>query len=55
MTKACASDSNISVLEVKAKYPEGGERNLIGVVTGRQLRFGQLPADLGCVVCNVAS
>ena len=35
MTKACASDSNISVLEVKAKYPEGGERNLIGVVTGR--------------------
>lgn len=55
MAKACASDSNISVLEVKAKYPEGGERNLIGVVTGRQLRFGQLPADLGCVVCNVSS
>lgn len=55
MTRACANDSNISVLPVMTKYPEGGERSLIGVVTGRQLRFGQLPADLGCVVCNVSS
>lgn len=55
MEKACAQDANISVMPVMAKYPEGGERNLIGVVTGRQLRFGQLPADLGCVVCNVST
>lgn len=55
MTAACSGDANISVLPVMAKYPEGGERSLIGVVTGRQLRFGQLPADLGCVVCNVSS
>ncbi|MEE0283291.1 MAG: RnfABCDGE type electron transport complex subunit C, partial [Lachnospiraceae bacterium] len=55
MTHACEGDANLSVLPVMAKYPEGGERSLIGVVTGRQLRFGQLPADLGCVVCNVST
>jgi electron transport complex protein RnfC len=38
-----------------AKYPEGGERNLISVISGRDLRLGQLPADVGCVVCNVSS
>lgn len=51
----CNGEKGITVMPVMAKYPEGGERNLIGVVTGRQLRFGQLPAELGCVVCNVAS
>lgn len=55
MAHACEGDANLSVLPVMAKYPEGGERSLIGVVTGRQLRFGQLPADLGCVVCNVST
>lgn len=51
----CNGEKGITVMPVMAKYPEGGERSLIGVVTGRQLRFGQLPAELGCVVCNVAS
>lgn len=48
-------ERGITVMPVMAKYPEGGERSLIGVVTGRQLRFGQLPAELGCVVCNVST
>lgn len=55
MEAVCAGEKNIHVQPVMAKYPEGGERNLISVVSGRDLRFGQLPADVGCVVCNVAS
>ncbi len=55
MQGVCNNEKGISVLPVQAKYPEGGERSLIGVVTGRQLRFGQLPAELGCVVCNVST
>lgn len=55
MEAVCCGEKQVSVQPVKAKYPEGGERNLISVVTGRDLRFGQLPADVGCVVCNVST
>lgn len=55
MEAVCAGEKSISVQPVMAKYPEGGERNLISVITGRDLRFGQLPADLGTVVCNVST
>lgn len=55
MEAVCAGEKNIRVQVVKAKYPEGGERNLISVISGRDLRFGQLPADVGCVVCNVST
>lgn len=55
MEAVCAGEKQISVQPVMAKYPEGGERNLISVISGRDLRFGQLPADVGCVVCNVAT
>ena len=55
MEAVCAGEKNITVQPVLAKYPEGGERNLISVISGRDLRFGQLPADVGCMVCNVST
>lgn len=55
MEAVCAGEKHIVVQPVLTKYPEGGERNLISVISGRDLRFGQLPADVGCVVCNVAT
>lgn len=55
MEAVCAGEKHIHVQPVKAKYPEGGERNLISVISGRDLRFGQLPADVGCIVCNVGT
>lgn len=55
MEAVCAGEKQIHVQPCVAKYPEGGERNLISVVAGRDLRFGQLPAELGCVVCNVST
>ena len=47
-----AKDSNIQVVPLKKKYPQGAERMLIYAVTGRKLNSSMLPADLGCVVDN---
>lgn len=55
MEAVCAGEKGVMVQPVMTKYPQGGERNLISVVSGRDLKFGQLPADVGCIVCNVAS
>lgn len=55
MEAVCAGEKQIHVQPVMAKYPEGGERNLISVISGRDLKFGQLPADVGCMVCNVST
>ena len=55
MENACRGHEKITVLPLKTKYPQGGERSLISVVAGRHLKLGMLPADAGCVVDNVAS
>ena len=55
MEAVCAGEKFIEVQPVKTKYPQGGERNLVSVVSGRDLKVGMLPADVGCVVCNVAT
>ena len=55
MQKACEKASGVRVLPVQTKYPQGGERSCITVVTGKHLKLGMLPADLGCVVDNVAT
>ncbi len=47
--------NGISVVPLKPKYPQGGERMLIKAITGRKLNSSMLPADVGCVVMNVAS
>lgn len=55
MEKACAGESNVRVQPVQTKYPQGGERSIISVIAGRHLKLGMLPADVGCVVDNVAT
>lgn len=55
MRAACSGHSRISVMPMKTKYPQGGERSLISVVADRHLKLGMLPADAGCVVDNVAT
>ena len=47
------SDPNISVKRLKTKYPQGAERQIIYVTTGRRLHARLLPADVGCIVDNV--
>ena len=46
---------NVCVLPLKARYPQGAEKVLIKVCTGRIVPEGKLPADVGCVVMNIAS
>jgi Na+-translocating ferredoxin:NAD+ oxidoreductase subunit C len=44
------------ILQVKAlptKYPQGGEKQLIKVLTGREVPPLKLPFDVGCLVDNV--
>ncbi len=46
-------DPRMEVVELKTKYPQGGERQLIYAVTGRSINSSMLPADAGCIVDNV--
>lgn len=46
-------DSHIEVKVMKTKYPQGAERQVIYVTTGRKIHSGMLPADAGCIVDNV--
>ncbi|MBR3366372.1 MAG: electron transport complex subunit RsxC [Lachnospiraceae bacterium] len=55
MQMAAEGDANIHVLTLKTKYPQGGERSLISVVAGAHFPGNKLPADVGCVVDNVAT
>jgi len=50
-----AGCKNISVVKVAAIYPEGGERQLIQVLTGLEVPVGGRPSDLGVVCQNVAT
>lgn len=45
--------NKISVMPLKAKYPQGAERNLIYAVTGKKINSKMLPADAGVIVNNV--
>lgn len=49
------NDSFISVMALKSKYPQGAEKMMVQSATGRKVPPGKLPADVGCVVMNVAS
>jgi electron transport complex protein RnfC len=45
----------IKIIPLETKYPQGGEKQLVFAVTGREIPSGKLTMDAGCVVQNVAS
>ena len=45
----------VRVLTLKSRYPQGAEKVLVQACTGRKVPAGQLPADVGCLVMNIAS
>ena len=49
------SGEQVEVKIFPTKYPEGGERQLIQAVTGREVPMGGLPADVGVIVSNVGT
>ncbi|AEY01876.1 RnfABCDGE type electron transport complex subunit C [Oceanimonas sp. GK1] len=48
-------DENVLVVAVPTKYPSGGEKQLIEILTGQQVPRNGLPADIGIVVQNVGT
>lgn len=46
---------NAIVVSLKTMYPQGGEKQLIKAITGREVPSGGLPLDVGVVVNNVGT
>ena len=52
---AAVGDDRIEIVRVPAVYPEGGERQLIQVLTGKEVPADGLPADIGFLCHNVGT
>jgi electron transport complex protein RnfC len=48
-------DGRLEIVPVPAIYPEGGERQLIRVLTGEEVPSDGIPADIGFLVQNVGT
>lgn len=48
-------DDAIKLMTLRSRYPQGAEKMMVLSATGRKVPPGKLPADVGCVVMNVAS
>ena len=55
MEKAVAKEESITVMPLHTKYPQGAEKMLIQVTTGRKVPSGGLPLDIGVVNHNVGT
>ncbi len=48
-------NNEVNLMVLESKYPQGAEKMMVQSATGRKVPPGKLPADVGCVVMNVAS
>ncbi len=56
LTQLARAYEGIEVVPLKVMYPQGGEKQLIAAVTGRQVPPPPaLPIDVGAVVCNAST
>ncbi|NNF12125.1 MAG: electron transport complex subunit RsxC [Gemmatimonadetes bacterium] len=55
LERTLPGDLDVSVMPLTVKYPQGAEKMLIEVVTGREVPSGKLPMHVGAVVQNVGS
>lgn len=56
LTQLAKGYAGIEVVPLKVRYPQGGEKQLIAAVTGRQVPPPPaLPIDVGAVVCNAST
>ncbi|MCY4045592.1 MAG: electron transport complex subunit RsxC [Cellvibrionales bacterium] len=53
--QAATQGKNIEVVVFPTKYPSGGEKQLIQILTGKEVKSGGLPADVGVVCQNIGS
>ncbi len=55
VNELAGDNSNIKIMALKSKYPQGAEKMMVQSATGRKIPPGKLPSDVGCVLINVAS
>jgi electron transport complex protein RnfC len=55
LTSKTSKYSGIGIVPLKVKYPQGGEKQLIKAVTGKEVPSGGLPIAVGAVVSNVGT
>jgi electron transport complex protein RnfC len=55
MQVACRENPNYRVCSVPTKYPAGGEKQLIQVLTNREVPAKGLPVDVGVIMHNVGT
>jgi electron transport complex protein RnfC len=55
MRRLTSDDASIQVVPLKVKYPQGGEKQLIKAITGREVPSGALPVAVETVVSNVGT
>lgn len=48
-------EDEVRVFPLKSQYPQGAEKVLVQSCAGRKVPPGKLPADVGCLVMNIAS
>ncbi len=55
LKKIVKNYKGIQIVPLKVKYPQGGEKQLIKAITGREVPSGALPIAVGAVVQNVGT
>ena len=55
MRRAAQGREGVEVMPLLTKYPQGGEKQLIQVVTGREVPTKKLPLDVHVIVLNVGT
>src|SRR5690606_2573850 len=53
--REAAKETSIEVVVIPTKYPSGGEKQLIKILTGLEVPSGQIPADIGVMCQNVGT
>ncbi len=53
--REAAASADMEVVEFPTKYPSGGEKQLIEILTGKQVPSGGLPADIGILCQNMGT
>ncbi|MDX3773885.1 electron transport complex subunit RsxC [Chromatiaceae bacterium AAb-1] len=55
MKAACSQRQNYHIREVPVKYPSGGQKQLIKLLTGQEVPSGRRSTDIGIVMLNIGT
>ncbi|GBU07647.1 electron transport complex subunit C [Bacteroidales bacterium] len=55
MKELALAYTDIEIVPLKVRYPQGGEKQLVEAITNRQIASGSLPISVGAVVQNIGT